>query len=121
MSGIIGQDTGMKSGIVGGSGLTSVIVYNGAGSTGGAGPEDVTTLQPMSNFNWLTFVHGDGSYVFSTIAHDAFANNPLGFTHGHMLVSYDNHHIYARWVDDNTIDIYDGSAGCKIYRIYGLI
>ena len=49
-----------------------------------------------------------------------FIGNQGGFVHGHMLDSYDNEHIYVRWVDAFTIDMNDGTAGEALRYVIGI-
>ena len=80
---------------------------------------DLTMSESMANFNFICFIHGD-SYNFSMIPAAFFIGNDGGFVHGHMLDSYDNEHIYVRWVDNTTIDMNDGTAGEALRYVIGV-
>ena len=80
---------------------------------------NLTMSESMANFNFICFIHGD-SYNFSMIPAAFFIGNDGGFVHGHMLDSYDNEHIYVRWVDNTTIDMNDGTAGEALRYVIGV-
>ena len=116
MSGILGG-VGSKSGVIGRD--RGVLLWTGT-NTGGS-TTTITMNQSMEPFNWITIIYGDGSYDSHTMPMNFFKDNVAGGTHGHMLNAYDNEHVYAKWIDNLTIKVFDGSAGCAIYRVIGTV
>ena len=106
---------GLKSGIIGIVAGTYTIIWSGTQTS----TANITMSQDMTNFTWLTFIHGD-SYDVTNIPAAWFVGNQSGFVHGHQLNSYDNEHIYVRWVDAFTIDMNDGSAGEALRYVLGV-